>query len=269
MTRPIRLYYFRDSSGKPNFGDELSPLIVSFLTGRSVEHCGPLTCDLTGIGSILDRFTRAKGRLATYLRRTLLGRNIAVWGSGLIQDTGPRRHNLQLLALRGQQTRVAMAGDATLPLGDPGLLVGRMIGRQAQRFAIGVVPHYTDRDDPMVQALRSIKDVRVIDVDGDTMTVTRDIGACGLVLSSSLHGLIVADSLGLPNHRLTFGGRLKGGDFKFLDYASAIGRPDVAATSLARPEDVLRFASGAADFSYQSGIDGVCDALERALRAGF
>ena len=266
---PIRLYFFRADSGGSNFGDELSPLIVSFLTGQKVERSDPMSCDLTGTGSILDRFTRPKGRFLTGLRKSLLGREIAVWGTGLIQDKGPRRHNLRLLAVRGNQTRDAMTKDSSLTLGDPGLLVGRMIRKPATRSPIGVVPHYTDRSDPMVQALRAMPGVKIIDVDGDAMAVVRDIAACGVVLSSSLHGLIVADSFGIPNHHLRFGGRVKGGDFKFLDYASAIGRPDIAATSLAAPEDLLHFPRDAADFSYQSGIDRVCDALERSLRADF
>lgn len=269
MKSPIRLFYFRSSSGDSNFGDELSPLIVSFLTGRHVVHSGPLSCDLIGIGSILDRFTHAKGRIVTGLRKAVLGRETAVWGAGLIQDKGPRRHNLRLLAVRGHQTRDAMAADRNLALGDPGLLVGRMIKRPATRYPIGIVPHYTDRSDPMVQALRAMPGVMVIDVDGDAMSVVQDIAACGLVLSSSLHGLIVADSMGIPNHHLRFGGRLKGGDFKFLDYASAIGRSQIAATALTAPDDVLAYRAVAADFSYQSGIDRVCDALERALRADF
>jgi hypothetical protein len=268
VTRPIRLYFFRSSTGRPNFGDELSASVVAFVTGRQVEHAGPWNCDLTGIGSILDRFTRPKGRLITAVRKTLLGRDVAVWGSGLIKQDGPRRHELRLLALRGQSTRAEMQADKAIALGDPGLLVGKMIRRPAQRHAIGVVPHYSDKSDPMVQALRAIPGVRIIDVETDGMTATEEIAACGMILSSSLHGLIVADALGIPNHRLSFTGRLKGGDFKFLDYASAIGRHHIAASRLAMPEDALAFAAASTDFSYQAASDGLCAGLERALREG-
>lgn len=50
MSAPIRLFFYRAKSGIPNFGDELSPEVVAFLTGRRVERTGRWRCDLTGIG---------------------------------------------------------------------------------------------------------------------------------------------------------------------------------------------------------------------------
>lgn len=44
--------------------------------------------------------------------------------------------------------------------------------------------------------------------------------SCKCVLSSSLHGLIVADALGVPNRRIVLSDKIIGGDLKFDDYYS-------------------------------------------------
>jgi len=53
--------------------------------------------------------------------------------------------------------------------------------------------------------------------------VVAEISKCEAVLSSSLHGLVVADSFGIPNRRAVASDLLTGGDYKFRDYYSAFG----------------------------------------------
>jgi pyruvyltransferase len=47
-----------------------------------------------------------------------------------------------------------------------------------------------------------------------------------VILSSSLHGLILADAYEIPNKRLVIGNRLLGSDFKFMDYYSTTNHED-------------------------------------------
>ncbi len=268
MRAPIRLFYFRSRSGVPNFGDELSPEVVAFVTGRRVEHAGRWTCDLTGIGSILDRYLDPKGRLIAGARAAM-ARPIRVWGSGLITDHPGARHSLQPLALRGPLTRDALGADKALPMGDPGLLAAAMLKRGGTRQGLGIVPHYSDKTHPMVAELSRLPGVRIIDVERGGAQVCAEIGTCAAVLSSSLHGLIVADAFGIPNHRLRFGGQIKGGDFKFRDYALALGRADITAHSLDTPDKALALAGAEVDVTYQGRVDALCAGLERALKAVF
>jgi hypothetical protein len=82
-----------------------------------------------------------------------------------------------------------------------------------------------DREDPVVRSIRAHHpEVAIIDICGTAASVLEGIGACEAILSSSLHGLIVADSLGIPNHwmELNRGPEpVSGAGFKFRDYYSA------------------------------------------------
>jgi pyruvyltransferase len=265
---PIRLFFYRSDKGLLNFGDELSPEVVSYVTGRAVVRTGRMSCDLTGIGSILDRYLMPKGRLVTAVRAGV-GRPVRVWGSGIIKDGGMARHSLVPLALRGALTREILGAPLTTPLGDPGLLAAAMIGRSGARRGIGIVPHYTNKTDPMVAELARLPGARILDVERGGAEVCGDIGQCAVILSSSLHGLIVADAFGIPNWRLGFERPLKGGDFKFNDYSSALGRADIAAHILKSPDEALDLARRDGDFAYQAKVDAVCTGLEQALKAAF
>lgn len=268
MTKPIRLFYFQSKSGLPNFGDELSPEVVRYVTGREVVRTGRMTCDLTGIGSILDRYFLPQGRLVAGVRAAL-GRPVRVWGSGIIKKREKLHLALMPLALRGVLTRDILGAPQSTPLGDPGLFAAAMLGRPGARRDIGIVPHYNNKADPMVAALSRLPGVRILDVERDGVEVCHDIRQCAVILSSSLHGLIVADAFGIPNWRLGFERQLKGGDFKFKDYASALGRTEIGANILSRPEEALDLARREADFAYQGQVDAVCAGLERALKAAF
>lgn len=268
MSTPIRLFFYRAKSGVPNFGDELSPEIVTFLTGRPVDRAGRWNCDLTGIGSILDRYLAPKGRAISAVR-SVFGRPVMVWGSGLISNRSASPHSLKVLAVRGTLTRNALCAPQETPLGDPGLLVAKMMKVGRSRKGIGIVPHYTDKSHEMVRALSSLPGVRVIDVERGGAEVCADIAGCDVVFSSSLHGLIIADAFGIPNRRLAFWGNLKGGDFKFLDYASALGRKDVSAIKLVTPQQVITMAREQYDLEYQACVEGICSGLECALKSVF
>ena len=262
--RPVRLHYFKSRKSQPNFGDELAPLVVSYVTGRPCEHASRWSCELVGIGSILDRFVQPKGR-AVQFAKSLLGRRTKVWGSGLIAATDPVAHGLDVLAVRGRSTANALGLPAGVPLGDPAILIGEMFQERAKTHAVGIVPHYTDKTHPAVERLAAGGHVKIIDVNRPPLDVVRDISTCETIVSSSLHGLIVADALEIPNVRVSFHGKLKGGDFKFGDYASGVGREDIAARAIGEMEPVETLFRQPPDFGYQKKIAGLAGTLKRTL----
>jgi len=69
----------------------------------------------------------------------------------------------------------------------------------------------------------------VIDPRGEPLDVLRLIGSCRKIVTSSLHGMIVADAFGIPR-RVEISPALAkdGGDFKFRDYSASVKMPLVA-----------------------------------------
>lgn len=226
----IKLYWCRgkgrDDPTRCNFGDYLSPLIVEMASRRPVEYAPIHKADMLAIGSIMNRECKAK--------RFLMPRRLHVWGSGT--DAPERvfsaRHHYH--AVRGRHTLAQIAGEpAAVALGDPGLLArewweGRP--RPDKRYTLGVIPHYVDRDAGPVRQVATQPGVCIIDVYWPVEEVLRAIQSCHFILSSSMHGLIVADAFSVPNRRVALS-RGKISDFKFVDYYSAFGLDEPASLS--------------------------------------
>lgn len=134
----------------------------------------------------------------------------------------------QVLALRGPLTQ-EYTGITDVPvLADPGILARELVHPISFKHnKIGVIPHYVDKTHPLISRLREDPAFTVIDVERPCQPVCADIAACSLVLSSSLHGLVVADSYSIPNARLVLSDGIIGGDFKFMDYALGVEREPI------------------------------------------
>ena len=62
----------------------------------------------------------------------------------------------------------------------------------------------------------------VIDVRSGIENVMREASKCERIISSSLHGIILSDALGIEN-KWEISEKVLGAGFKFRDYASALG----------------------------------------------
>lgn len=204
-----------------NFGDELAPLIVEAVSGRRVKWSPPGKADIVSVGSIFE----LAGRYPS---------SAAVWGTGLRGDPGAEVAALFLqnlgnvLAVRGPKTRSALSLDEETPLGDPGLLAERLVKRQIRRGERKVfVPHFTtwnSRGGMALLAKAEAQGFEIVRPSLAPMAVMESIAAASFVMSSSLHGLIVAHSLGVPARLLAVGGRPgREPDWKFMDYFDSIG----------------------------------------------
>jgi hypothetical protein len=76
----------------------------------------------------------------------------------------------------------------------------------------------------------------IIRPSGNPLEVLQQIGSCRKIVSSSLHGIIVADAFGIPR-RIEMAERFprEGGDFKFRDYSASIGMPFVVGKTQEAP----------------------------------
>ncbi|MDP3949124.1 polysaccharide pyruvyl transferase family protein [Microbacterium sp.] len=195
--------------GHPNFGDDLTPWLLPRY-GLVPQYREPRAAGLVGVGSLLE-----------FLPQEFSG---AIWGSGLMRD---RRHPLpeaSVLAVRGPLTAERIGVQDEPVYGDPGLLVARHQPQPAGDGRIAVVPHGHHRPHVGLASLvrAAAEGVRVVNVHQRAGAAVHEIAASRAVITTSLHGLITADSYGIPAVWTTLEPPLDGGDFKFRDYEAAV-----------------------------------------------
>ena len=200
----IPMYWW---DGHPNFGDALTPWVLA-RRGIVAIHTPVSDARAVGIGSLIDQLPGDFDGM--------------VWGSGLLRDTETRLPHARVLAVRGPLTRERLGLGTDVALGDPGLLVGAHLRRPAPRWRLGVVPHGFHHADSALERLGRQAGVRSIDVRSTPSVVMAQIARCEAVLTTSLHGLIVADALGISAAWTQREPRLWGGDFKFRDYEAVV-----------------------------------------------
>ena len=239
----IKVYYYnmhrRDPSRRTrenwgNFGDELGVFLIERLFGQSVEYADYEKCDLLAIGSILGKAALYKPHHFIKLSKWF-SRAVDVWGSGML---APYRHfgccRLRFHAVRGHLTKALVPSRnhcEEMALGDPGLLSDRLLSdkqRRVKKYAVGLIPHIHDQTHPLLLQLAQKKNIRLINVFHHPMDVIEQIAQCDFIYSTSLHGLIVADSLQVPNAWINGCAEVAERDFKFRDYYSVFGLKDPA-----------------------------------------
>ena len=212
---PIKLYW---SASKPNVGDWLSPRIVQSFTARPVKHSIANKCELMSIGSILHK---AKNHWWSPA--------IDIWGSGFMHDRKPSKLKHRVHAVRGKLTRDRILNASDVAIGDPGLFVSSVFSAYAsdkKKFSVGVIPHYCDKEDlALKQFIKRNSEVKFLDIFDGVESFISQLTECQFILSSSLHGLIMADSFGIPNQWMVLSDKVEGKNFKFYDYYSVFDMP--------------------------------------------
>lgn len=204
-----------------NFGDDLNYYLIEALTGKAVINVRNTFLkqfrNYMVIGSILDGFCFP---------------NTEVWGAGVISDKQKLKCKpKQIYAVRGKLTRKYLL-DNNIPCpeiyGDPALLLPLLYQSNAKKiYRVGIVPHIVDWDTPLLQEfIAKSNGATIINLGKykDVKDIVEQFNQCEIILSSSLHGLIVADAYGIPNRRIKLSDRITGGDFKYNDYYSGIER---------------------------------------------
>jgi len=204
-----------------NFGDDINIPLLETLTGKKVNHISQnklrriprLLC----IGSIIENYCCEKS---------------IIWGSGCmygnkIINAKPKK----VCAVRGELSRqVLLKQGIPCPkiYGDPALLLPYIYAPHTEKkYKYGIIPHFHDYDLPHVKDFREnhpeIAFIRLRNYVS-WQEVIEQICSCENIISSSLHGLIISDAYNIPNVRVIFSDLIPGGDFKYKDYFSGIGR---------------------------------------------
>ncbi len=164
-----------------------------------------------------------------------------VWGAG-VRDADCFKNYLprwvDIRAVRGPLTRDCLrrAGKFDCPdtLGDPSLLLPQLFPewkKKTQKGKVGVVPHFRNRS----QFQNLPAHMVLIDPTQRPEIVVPAILDCEFIISSSLHGIIIAEVFGIPAR--WFPGQSGEPEFKYLDYYFSTLRTPRAASSLSEAED--------------------------------
>jgi pyruvyltransferase len=221
-----------------NWGDAISPTLFRYVAGKDPEIIDYKTLDaaphLMICGSTMKWATETS----------------VLWGIGEIRE-GMRFVKgdikpLRVAAVRGPLTRRRLL-DANIPCpeiyGDPALLFPKYYAPEIQkRYALGFIPHYIDQNAPALAAFVDEPAVNIIDITqaGRTEKVHAfidDVLSCQRIVSSSLHGLIIAEAYGIPALWMELSDKVFGGGFKFRDYFLSVRRnPEQHAPLRALPD---------------------------------
>lgn len=231
-----------------NFGDLLSRYIVERLSGKSVVkyQYKPVLPHFCAIGSILNRNEICSPAF--------------VWGSGFISPQNKYKIKFtairQILrgsfgkpyfyAVRGKLTRnILLESGFECPevYGDPALLMPFLYKPQriVKKYRLGIICHNAHEQLPEFLA-GNLNGVLKIPINRHYKKITEfieEVCSCDIIISSSLHGLIIANAYGVPVVRMVVKGHSlhpnksdeSRQDFKFKDYLSGLNALSVGSNS--------------------------------------
>lgn len=219
----------------PNMGDLLNELIIKDIFGYDIEQGNVMSTELTAIGSGLDMYRKKKSSSISKSIKNfacLFSNELNIWSTGFIEYNDSDifvRKKINVAATRGELTKKRLEKICNKPLdiptGDGGLLASLLLKEKVdKKYEVGIIPHFKEQDQVVFHQLKdNYEKSCIINLREDPIKVIEDIASCEYILSSSLHGLIVADSFNIPNIRVIAKNKLLGDGYKFDDYYSAFG----------------------------------------------
>ncbi len=211
MHFPLRTHWRRQPL---HFGEWLArPLLAHF--GLEIEWSRPDASELLATGEGLDL-------IPDHSRAMILGAGFR-W-----PETVARLPKAQLHALRGRLSAEKIGADSAVPLGDLALLADTLIAPPPPHDRLGLVLDASERAEPLLSAWLQRHADRVAAIGSDTAdasAVVAQIAACRAVLTTSVAGLAVAWSCGVPALQLAKEPSSRTADFEFQDLRSAFFDP--------------------------------------------
>lgn len=229
MKRINMIYWDSD-----NFGDALSPLLIEELSGLKTQYkdlslsrkervVSVLNLDRETINRSLFPGQKVLGGIGSIL--SWLPKGTLVWGSGFMNKNDVFKGG-EIYAVRGKFTAdklIEQGFSQSKVLGDPALLLPLWFPKPAKKqYKMGLTPHWKEVDcfKERYGDKYHVIDLRTKDVE----KVISEIASCEFVLSTSLHGVIVAQAYGVPALWIKMG-YIDTDGFKFSDYFSSVDIP--------------------------------------------
>lgn len=206
-----------------NLGDMINPYLVEKLTGMPPRY-STRPGRVLAIGSIIK----------------LAKKGDHVWGAGCPSGDQIIEPEAVFHAVRGPLTRrmVLDAGGSCEPVyGDPAWLLPLVYPdkKAGKTHRVGLIRHFTHRDRPLLLG-EGVREIEILRSGKAGIEAFLDeLLSCEAIVSTSLHGLIIANAYGVPARLATFKDsdrQIHGDGMKFEDYFLSIGRMNVEALDL-------------------------------------
>ncbi|MDD4376476.1 MAG: polysaccharide pyruvyl transferase family protein [Clostridia bacterium] len=202
-----------------NFGDDLNPILINKITGKKVIWKNPASQNF--ISRQFNTINFAIGSILHFAKN-----NCNIWGSGLIDSKSNFPLKAKYYALRGPNTyRILKQRGCKVNniYGDPALLLPRYFPiNTSKKYSLGIIPHYTEVENFMKKIEKETNEINVIDLRKDPLDIINDIQSCEKILSSSLHGIIVAMAYGIPVLRIKISDEIYGDGIKYDDFYNSV-----------------------------------------------
>lgn len=220
-----KVYYWRNKKGwflppdenSGNLGDMLTPLILDYFN-VNYEYTYNDDYNMIVVGSIAK----------------LAKPNTVVLGSGFMKFDDQVEPNANYKFVRGPLSKnKILESNATTSdfYGDPAFLLPLFIDESKKTEEVGFVPHWSQYE----IFKKSNPNLHIINVwHENCLEVIKNITSCKCIISSSLHGLIIASAYNIPSAWVEFD-KLKNGRDKFIDYYESIDLLNVEPSKLDAP----------------------------------
>ncbi len=241
MKNRIKLVFWHTSI--ENYGDILSPYIINKLSGLEIQQKNLfisfkylfkrfikniINLNFTENKKILFPFEKNLLAIGSILKGC--NKKSSVWGSGFMRDS-EKCVGGNIIAVRGKYTYQSLLKqqqknphikiNKECVFGDPALLLPLILKLEKKDIHnIGIIPHFSEYSYFKNKYSENIKIINL--QSNDIESVTKEIISCKYILSSSLHGIIVAHAYGIPAIWIEHTGlELNTNGFKFKDYFSS------------------------------------------------
>lgn len=245
-----------------NFGDWLSPLIVSNYTDSRIVHQSVSRVakkdHIIGLGSI-GRFIKS---------------NSIVCGTGISTDDLELNKSARYVSVRGPITAEVVkksGGPSVESFGDPGILLSRIIPitRGATNGRLAFVRHFTHVSIPLVKPANMDELDVLVGHPNAIRNLLEELNKYDAVVTSAMHVYIACQSYGIPCALVTFSGHedaVHGNGIKYRDYSMGVGLPAVNPTAVALDLTTVNFDDIINDLAVsEEKKDEVEDAIRRSL----
>jgi succinoglycan biosynthesis protein ExoV len=187
----MEVLYYRDPTGKLNFGDDLNEVIWRELLPEHLFRDDDVR--LLGIGSIFNAdfvpFSRTRDK-----RMFVLGS-----GAGYFA-LPPGWENWKILAVRGPLT-AALVGQPEVAATDSAALLSllpQIVRLAPERNATLLIPHHSSAAYGQWEKVAAAAGVTLLDPRWPVPVVMEHFSHAKLVVTEAMHGAIVADTLRIP-----------------------------------------------------------------------